>query len=73
MKYLDAVNSARTAKAFLRSLHDSGLLYHPEESAKDCLNWHELPDSTLTCIEQNMKACFKYLADPCEIAVEVSR
>lgn len=73
MAYLDPVKSPKTAKGFLRALHKAGLLYHCEESARDCLDWHNLPESTLQGIEDNMHACFQYLPDPCQTALNVSR
>lgn len=71
MSYLDRVDSAESAIAFLRSLHDHGLLYHPEESALESLQSHKLAPWAIAQIERNMKRCFDYLADPCETALEI--
>jgi hypothetical protein len=73
MSYLNRVNSPETAKAFLTALHDHGLLYHPEESAFDSLTSHNIGKAFLGQIDRNMKACFQYLADPCEFALTLER
>ncbi len=69
--YMANVNSADTAKAFLAALHDAGLLFHPDESAFDCLLHHDLPKCNLMTINCNMAACFQYLPDPCETSLHL--
>lgn len=63
------VTDADSAKAFLADLHARGWLYHPEDSAMDCLGHHDLPLILLAQIEAGMKACWEHLADPCEDAL----
>ena len=69
--YLETVKSAETASAFLAALHTAGLLFHPEESAFDCLAHHGLPTCDLLTINCNMAATFHYLPDPCAIALDL--
>ena len=67
------VDSAESARAFMSELSRAGLLYHPEDSAHDCLSAHALDASTLDTIESRMRACFDYLDDPCAYGVELLR
>jgi len=69
--YMATVNSAETARAFLSALHADGLLFHPEENPLECLTHHNLPTCNLLRINGNMAACFRYLTDPCEAALEI--
>lgn len=60
-----------TSIMFLMELHEKGMLYHPEENAFDSLSHRNLPARIVEEIDMKMKATFKYLADPCEVALEV--
>jgi hypothetical protein len=71
MSYLNRVTSKETAESFLAELHKRRLLYHPEESAFDCLNNSGIGKAFLLQIERNMKRCFEYLPDPCETALQL--
>ncbi len=68
---LPTVTSKETAESFLSELHKRGHLYHPEESAFDCLNNSGIGKASLSQIERNMKLCFEYLPDPCETALQL--
>ena len=70
--FTDPVTSTETAIAFMRSLHENGLLYHPEESAWSSLDRQGLKFEVLIMIQHNMVRCFAYLDDPCETAIQVS-
>lgn len=67
--YRKPVTSDYTAKAFLVALHHAGLMYHPEDRASDCLSYHHLPSADLATIQSNMSATFRFLDDPCEMAL----
>ncbi len=69
--YFAPVNSADTANAFLSALHTLGLLFHPEDDPFDCLAHHNLPKADIMAINSNMAACFAYLPDPCESALDL--
>ena len=71
MSYLNRVDSAETATAFLQSLQDYGLMYHPEESAHDSLTHSRLAPWAIGQIDRNMKATFRFLPDPCETALSI--
>lgn len=71
MSYLNRVDSAESARAFFVALHDHGLLFHPEDSAADCLSHHGLAGWAIDQIERNRVRCFTYLPDPCEVALEI--
>jgi hypothetical protein len=68
---LPAVTSKETAESFLSELQKQGNLYHPEESAFDCLSNSGLPRNTLIKIDLGMKCCFDHLPDPCETALRL--
>lgn len=69
--YFRTIRSAADARAFLSDLHAKGLLFHPEDDPFDCLAHHGLPKVDLLWINANMAACFRYLPDPCETALEI--
>ena len=71
MSYLNRVDSAEKAIEFLKSLHEHGLLYHPEESAAACLAQHGIVRTYLAQIDRNMKRCFNFLQDPCDTALKI--
>ena len=71
MSYLNRVDSEESAKAFYIALHEFGLLFHPEDPAKDCLQHHGLASWAIDQIERNRVSSFKYLSDPCEIALSL--
>jgi hypothetical protein len=68
---LAAVTSKETAESFLVDLQKQGNLYHPEDSAFDCLCNAGLSYDALVVIDRNMKRCFDYLPDPCETALQL--
>ena len=70
--YFATVNSAPSAVAFLSALHEAGLAFHPDENPFDCLRPHGLPTVDLLTINANMAACFAYLPDPCETALQIA-
>ena len=72
MPYLARVNDAATARAFLEAMHAAGLLYHPEDSAYDCLRHHDLGTMALNTINANMAATQVYLPDACATALEIT-
>lgn len=69
---LPKVDSPEGAVAFLNYLYQQGLMYHPEDSAYDCL-WgdYNLDYETLGDINDEMTACFIHLSDPCEVALTI--
>lgn len=71
MSYLNRVDSAESAMAFYAALHEFGMLFHPEDPAADCLQHHGLAHWAIAQIERNRIASFKYLKDPCEIALQL--
>ena len=71
MDYMAPVTSSDTATAFLRALNGAGLMYHPEESAYECLEHHKLGSMALNRINFNMAQCFAFLPDPCETALDI--
>ena len=68
-----SVYDAESATRFLVNLHRLGMLYHPEESAGDCLRHHGIGRAFLWQIENNMRACFRFLPDPCQTALNIVR
>lgn len=69
--YLEPVTDYTTARAFLEALHAAGMLYHPEESAAECLRLHRLDADTLETISANMAATFDHLTDPCARCIAI--
>jgi hypothetical protein len=67
---LITIKDADSAVAFLAGLAAAGLLYHPEESAFDCLAHHGLPSCVLQNIQDGMRATFLHLSDPCATALQ---
>lgn len=63
----------KTAIAFLKELAAAHLLYHPEEQASESLCGQDISAEAMTIIQDNMDLCFKYLKDPCAIALEIAR
>jgi hypothetical protein len=68
---LPTVTSKETAESFLAELHKQGHLYHPEESAFDCLSNAGLSYESLELIDYYMGKCFDHLPDPCETALRL--
>ena len=68
---LDHITNQESALSFLRDLHASGLLFHPDESARDCLSLHRLPDSALAAIDSGMARAREFLPDICQAALDI--
>lgn len=63
--------NSRSAEVFLTVLHERGLLFHPEDDAEDCLQYHELAPVAMSAIKAGMAACWEHLPDPCETALRI--
>ncbi|WP_395175843.1 hypothetical protein [Roseibium alexandrii] len=59
-----------SARRFLASLANAGLMYHPEDNAADCLGHLSLANSDIAAIQTAMDTCFELLDDPCAVALE---
>ncbi len=69
MSYLNRVTDEESAKAFLASLHSHGLLFHPDDSAFDCLAHHGLAQWSLAQIDRNMRRTHAFLPCPSEFSL----
>jgi hypothetical protein len=65
------VTDAETAIAFLSALLDAGMLYHPDDSAADCLGDRGIAPEALDLIQTAMQAAHDHLADPSETALHL--
>lgn len=70
-QYLNRVTDRESAIAFLESLADCGLLFHPDDSAADCLQHHRLAAWSLEQIQRNMNRARAILPDICETALAI--
>jgi hypothetical protein len=62
------VTSLEQAHAFLRSLFDAGLLFHPEDAPSDIVDGFGIPlfsDEESTLLEQRIAEIYTFDADPC--------
>lgn len=75
-KLLDVViDSEATAKAYLKSLSDNGLEYHPDDNAVGIINGHTGQELFTTAQARRanvlMRRVFDYLPDPCAHLLEL--
>jgi len=54
---------AETSRQFLAELHRNGMLWHPEETAAECLL--DVTAGEAADLDSKMAATFQFLTDPC--------
>lgn len=64
----ESINSASEAKAYLKLLHDTGYIYHPDDPASD-IEWNKRMDhqpTTDECTQMDMlmSSCFDWSMAP---------